>query len=148
RTMTALASLGKKLVGVVGKAADIPGLGVATAVVDAWDWVVDKKIEEVRDQARSLLGCTHIEVCPTRFGNTPITNMIDFAKDKKGMAFMYEGFALCHPQADFDVKLLSTDVIRWDGSNFTRGSGNLPPQPCLLCTNAQNLGRARREFEP
>lgn len=113
----------------------IPGLGTAvtaTELIGAW---ADKKHEEVRDQARQRLNCNHIEVCPKmNLANTPTSDMVQYAYERGGMAFRYNGFALCHHQADLDVKILSTEVYRWDGKLVIPGNGKMHIKPCDICS--------------
>lgn len=59
--------------------------------------------------------------------------MLEGISAYKGMAFVFEGIALCHEQADFEVKKLSTHVLRWDGKVITSWSGNLHIKPCNTC---------------
>ena len=75
----------------------------------------------VRDKARELLNCKHIVVCPHGTFNTRQTDMIDYVKEKMGMAFVYESVALGHHQSDLSVKALSTQTIR-----YARGEDGKP----------------------
>lgn len=96
--------------------------------------MVDKKAEEVRDAARKKLGCVHIERCPQKIGSGQTTSMVEYATEEHGMAFVFDGIALCHAQADFDVKKLSTWVWRWDGKFVSHHPSGLHIQPCLICS--------------
>jgi len=126
----------KKLAGGAGRF--VPGLGQALTVTTIVMKIVDKHVEEVRDDARAKLGCNCIEVCPEKFGGTPTSHMVNYAAEHHGMAFKYNGFALCHPQADFDVNKLSSWVLRWNGKHVVLNqSGGLHIQPCLICVRKE-----------
>lgn len=100
--------------------------------------IVDKMSDECRDQARQQLNCEHIERCPQKAVGTPTSNMIYYCIEKKGMAFEFSSTALCHAQADFDVKKLSAWVMRWDGSQVVLNeSGGMHIQPCLICSRKE-----------
>lgn len=102
--------------------------------------VADKRWEEIRDHARQYFHCAHIEICPERFGNTPTSNMRDYVIGHQGMAFMFDGVPLSHAQADFDVKVLSTWVMRWNGTQLVlNGSGGMHLQPCLICSRKRKI---------
>jgi hypothetical protein len=122
--------LGGKAVGALG----IPFLGEGIAAIMLLKKTTDKMEEEVRDKARTILRCKHIEVCPTGTGATQITNMVNFVAGDKAMAFRFDSVALCHQQPNFDVKVLSTEVYRWDGQYVSSGSAGLHIQPCLICS--------------
>ena len=121
----------KKGIKVVGG----PISGGAITFIALYNKVVDKKCEEVRDKAREKLHCAHIELCPEKIANTPTSNMRDYVIEHQGMAFMFDGVALCHAQAEFGVKTLSTWVMRWNGTQLVlNGNGGMPIMPCLICS--------------
>jgi hypothetical protein len=65
--------------------------------------------------------------------------MLEWILACKGMAFVFEGIALCHEQATLDVKKLSTDVLRWDGKVITSRSANLNIQDCRTCSQKKDF---------
>jgi hypothetical protein len=126
-----LGKLGERIVGAV------PGLGTAIAGTMLLKEVVDKHASEVCVKARETVQCNCIKVCPQVWG--PRTaSMLEWIAEHKGMTFVFEGIALCHEQPDFDVKKLSTDVLRWDGKFISRG-GDMNIQPCKICSQKKDF---------
>jgi hypothetical protein len=92
--------------------------------------------KRIRDKAREILGCKHIVVCPHGTFNSRQSDMIDYVKHSRGMAFVYESIALGHPCDDMDVKRLSTQVFRHqfvDGKDSFTDSPKHNAMSCSRC---------------
>lgn len=126
----------KKAVGHVSKA--IPLFGQAVTITQGLKQIADKHDESVRDRARELLKCNHIELCPKGWG-TQVSDIIEWVKSKKGCAFVYDGAALCHFQASLQAGSLSANVYRWDAkeSYVTSRPLSEPLTPCQVCSPAK-----------
>lgn len=104
--------------------------------------IVDSQVEKaIRNEAREILGCEHIVVCPKGTFNSRMTDMIDYVKQTSGMAFVYGGVALGHRQRDFDVKRVSTQVVRattYDKTKKEYGFTDEPLHEVSMCWECFN----------
>ena len=82
------------------KAAGGPIAGAAFTFTSLLYKVVDKSCEEFRDHARNYFHCSCIQICPDYWGATS-HRMHNFVIQHQGMAFIFDGIALCHPQSVF-----------------------------------------------
>ncbi len=115
----------------------VPGAGWAVTGTSLVKAGVEATHEQAADIAKAKLKCSHIEPVMGREGTT--TKAVNYAYGHKSMAFLFEGFALGHPlQADLDVKILSTQVFRWDGKYVTERDGDMHIQPCIICSGSSS----------
>lgn len=130
--------LEKGLEVVLGKVAG--GFAAAGLIaLDFFDGANDERKDAAKERARAVLHCEHIDLCPKGSG-TPVSDMVNWCVRTKGMAFLFDGVALCHPtQANFDVGRLSTRVCRWDaksGDVIDQNHG-MSLRPCEICSGAK-----------
>jgi hypothetical protein len=120
---------------IVGKgAAEItPLLGGAILIVKGLQKALNDHEISIRDSARKLIGCVHLEICDG--SGPPTADKVLTAFTKKGCAFSNRGVALWHFQNDLDVRVLSPRVIRYDRSSRKVGYYQMATSPCRVCSS-------------
>jgi len=103
----------------------------AVAAFHGLQAVISDFEKSVRDRARRVIDCVHVEVCEG--SGPPIADMVATAFTKKGCAFSYGAVALWHFQSNLDVHRLSARPIRYDKQSNRVGYYSVAVQRCRSC---------------
>lgn len=109
----------------------------AAVAVEELELAFETYKKQVCREAREILGCSHIVICPPTRHNTLKSEMNDFIRQSKGMAFAYKHVALGHEQPDFNAAHLGIWIMRYfdeDEADEHTTTSAATLAPCRLCT--------------
>jgi hypothetical protein len=114
----------------------VGGLSVPLLLTNIAKFALNEEAIYRRNKAREVLKCQCIQVCPKGYFEQQTEAMRRYADQERGMSFLFDGVGLCHPENDFDVKQLSTFVIRWCQGRARIEFRGMHLRPCWKCANA------------
>jgi hypothetical protein len=119
---------GKGLAAIEGESGPIGWAILATEGLYA---LADDHIESVRDKAREIIRCSHLEICQGWGPPTALT--VEYAFKEKGCAFLYKGVPLWHFQPNLNVSKLSSSPLRFNKRTQKVGTYVMHLEPCRSC---------------
>ena len=94
--------------------AGIPFVGGALIMYEVIDAVVSDVEEQDLEHLKKALGCSCLTIVSRDWAPPTIRCLEKVAAMKHGCAFVFNGSAVYHPQTNLDVKLVATNVLRWN----------------------------------